>query len=230
MVTAQSVASIPPGAGPAAVPAAEAQPSFAGVVGRSAAGIDAYPSGHCSGPCRGLASGETGGVREILHAVPFGLAAVWLLSPYLKARNRFLTFLGMLATMVLFTLFVCSVRRQWDGDRGPTDMLIGMAVVGLVLILAVNLAGWSCRRRYHRRRFLLWLMLWIMAGWLTVFVVMSVIARPGPVQEMATAFAIICALSFGLLLPFLLLSVASALYRERLKELLRLADAVPLPD
>jgi hypothetical protein len=112
----------------------------------------------------GIASGAGAGLREILLAAPFGLAAVWLLSPYFKAPNRFLTFLGMLATMELFSLFVCAVRRQWDGDQGPSDTLIGMTVVGLVLTVAVNLAGWSCRERFGRRRFLLRLMLWIMAG------------------------------------------------------------------
>ena len=171
----------------------------------------------------GIASGAADGLREILHAVPFGLAAVWLLSPYLKARNRVLTFLGMLATMVLFSLFVCAVRRQWDGDQGPTIMLVGMAVVGLGLILAVNLAGWSCQGLYGRRRLSLWLILWIMAVWLAVFIAMSMIERPGPLLEMATAFAIFCAVSFGLLLPFLLLSFANAFYRDRLKEVLRLA-------
>ena len=44
---------------------------------------------------------------------------------------------------------------------------------------------------------------------------------------MATAFVIISAVSFGLLLPFLLLSFANAFYRERLKEVLRLADDPP---
>jgi hypothetical protein len=66
-----------------------------------------------------------------------------------------------------------------------------------------------------------------MAGWLVVFVVMSRIERPGPLLEMATAFAIFCGLSFGLLLPFLLLSFANAFYRQRLQELLQLA--VPAP-
>ena len=100
-------------------------------------------------------------------------------------------------------------------------------MVALLLSLAINLAGWSCRSRYDRRRFWLWLILWIMAGWLAVFVVMSTIEKPGPLLEMATAFVIFCAISFGLLLPFLVLSFANSFYRERLKELLRLADAAP---
>jgi hypothetical protein len=167
------------------------------------------------------------GLFEILSAVPFGLAAVWLLAPYLKRRGRFLTFLGTLATMEMFIVLTCAVAQPQDRDPGRGYELIAGAVVGLLLSLAINLAGWSCRRQYDRRRLSLWMILWIMAGWLAVFVVMSGVERPGPLLEMATAFTIFCAVSFGLLLPFLLLSFANAFYRERLKELLRLADAAP---
>jgi hypothetical protein len=175
----------------------------------------------------GIRSDAPEGLFGILCAVLFGLAATWLLSPYLKRRGRFLTFLGVLATMELFSLVTCAVAQPPDRDSNLGYILIGGAVVVLLLSLAINLAGWSCRRRYEWRRFALWLVLWIMSGWLAVFVVMSRIERPGPLLEMATAFVIFCAVSFGVLLPFLLLSFANAFYRERLKELLRLADAAP---
>ena len=175
----------------------------------------------------GIRSDAPDGLFGILGAALFGLAATWLLSPYLKRRERFLTFLGVLATMGLFSLFTCAVAQPPDRDSNLGYILIGVAVVALLLSVAINLAGWSCRSRYARRRLSLWLILWIMAGWLVVFVVMSRIERPGPLLEMATAFAIFCVVSFGLLLPFLLLSFASAFYRERLMELLRLADAAP---
>ena len=159
----------------------------------------------------------------ILGATLFGLAATWLLSPYLKRRGRFLTFLGTLATMELFSLLTCAVAQPRDGDPSLGYVLIGGAVVALLLSLAINLAGWSCRSRYDRRRLSLWLIVWIMAGWLAVFVVMSRIERPGSLLEMVTAFAIFSAVSFSVLLPFLLLSFVNGFYRERLKELLRLA-------
>jgi hypothetical protein len=169
----------------------------------------------------GIRSDAPDGLFGILGAALFGLAAVWLLSPYLKRRGRFLTFLGMLATMELFGLFTCAVAQSQDRDSNLGYILIAGAVVALLLSLAINLAGWSCRSRYDRRRLSLWLIVWIMAGWLAVFVVMSMIEKPGPLMEMATAFAIFCAVSFGVLLPFLLLSFANAFYGERLKELLR---------
>ena len=172
----------------------------------------------------GIRSDAPDGLFGILGAALFGLAAIWLLSPYLKRRRgRFLTFLGMLATMELFSLFACAVAQPRDRDSSLGYVLIGGAVLALLLSLAINLAGWSCRRGYDWRRLSLWLILWIMAGWLVIFVVMSRIERPGPLLEMATVYAIFCGVTFGLLLPFLLLSFANAFYRERLKELLRLA-------
>jgi len=175
----------------------------------------------------GIRSDAPDGLFGILGAALFGLAATWLLSPYLKRRRRFVTFLGVLATMELFSLFACAVAQPRDRDSSLGYVLIGGAVLALLLSVAINLAGWSCRRRYDRRRLSLWMIFWIMAGWLVVFVVMSWIERPGPLLEMATAFAIFCAISFGVLLPFLLLSFANAFYRERLKELLRLAAPAP---
>jgi hypothetical protein len=53
---------------------------------------------------------------------------------------------------------------------------------------------------------------------------MSVIEGPGPLLEMAFALVIISAVSFGLLLPFLLLSFANGFYHARLLEALRLAE------
>jgi len=170
----------------------------------------------------GIGSHVPEGLFEILSAVPFGLGAVWLLSPFLKGRGRFVTFLGVLVTMELSSLLTCAVAQPRDQDPSLGYVLIGGAVLALLLSLAINLAGWSCRRRYNRGRLALWLILWIMAGWLTVFVVMSRIERPGPLLEMAKAFVIFCAVSFGLVLPFLLLSFANGYYLERLKKLLRL--------
>ena len=55
-------------------------------------------------------------------------------------------------------------------------------------------------------------------------VAVSRCAGVGPPLEMANAFVTLCLASFGLLLPFMLLSFNHAFYRERLKHLLRLAD------
>ena len=172
-----------------------------------------------------------GGWADVLMggAVLFGLAAVWLLSPYLKAGGHWVTFLRLLATLAAFSFFTFAVEQSPEGDGGSADVLMGVAVFGLVLGVALNLAGWSCRRRYDWRRFSLWLILWLMACWLAAFAVVSMIFRPGPLLEMETTLLMVSAVSFGLLLPFLLLSFTNAFYRARLHEVLRLAEAAPPP-
>jgi drug/metabolite transporter (DMT)-like permease len=181
----------------------------------------------------GIGSDAPDGAFEAFSAVPFGLAAVWLLSPYFSRRHRFLTFLGMLAILELGSLLTCAAGQPQDGDGSWGDMWIGVAVIGLLLTLAINLAGWSCRKRYSPRRFSLWLLLWIMAGWLVLFVVISLIEGPGPLLEMALAWLIFSAVSFALPLPFLVLSFSNAFYGARLQQVLRLAAAAlpsnPLP-
>ena len=102
--------------------------------------------------------------------------------------------------------------------------MIGVAVLSLLLSATLNLAGWSCRKKYGWWRLALWLLLWIIAGWLVVFALMSVIEGPGPVLEMAAGLVMISAVTFALLLPFLLLSFANAFYRARLHQALHLAD------
>ena len=177
----------------------------------------------------GVGSDASEGLFAVCAAVAFELGAVWLLSPYLKRRGRFLTFLGMLVTMDLVGAWVFMLARQWSDGKVPIEMLIGAALFGLLLSTAINLAGWSCRRRFGWGRLSLWLILWLMAGWVICFSVISVIEGPGPLLEMAGVLLIISAVSFALLLPFLVLSFFNAFYRARLLEVLRLTEAAQGP-
>ncbi|HEY5915179.1 MAG TPA: hypothetical protein VJA21_31690 [Verrucomicrobiae bacterium] len=171
-----------------------------------------------------------GGLFGVLGAVVLGLGAVWLLSPYLRCQRRLLTFLGMLATMELAGLFAFVVARLSNKTAAPTEMLVAVAAFGLLMSLAINLAGWTCGRRFGPLRLLLWAFVWLFAGWATFFIVMSLAAGHGPWLEEAVALLIFSGVSFGLLLPFLILSLTNAFYRERLKEVLHLAEpARPTP-
>jgi peptidoglycan/LPS O-acetylase OafA/YrhL len=176
----------------------------------------------------GMADELPDGAFEILRAMTLGLAGAWLLLPYFSRRNRFVTFVGVLAAIELFSLFTCAVGQGQEGNSGSGDLLIGVAAVALLLSAALNLAGWSCRKKYGWWRLSLWLLLWIMAGWLVFFALMSVIEGPGTLPEMAAGLVMISAVSFALLLPFLVLSFANAFYRTRLQEVLRLSQPVPL--
>ena len=172
----------------------------------------------------GVGSDAPAGLFEVFGATAFGLVAVWLLSPYLKRPHRFLTFLGILVTMELVGVLLYVIERQWSRYSVPMEMLIGVALFGSLMSMAIILAGRSCRGRFGRVRLSLWSLVWIVAGWLAFFVVMSVTAGHGPWLQMALAWLMVSGVTFGLLLPFLVLSFANGFYRERLKELLRLED------
>lgn len=175
----------------------------------------------------GVGSGGPDGLFAVLAPVPFGLGVVWLLSPYLKRRGRFLTFLGMLVTMELVGALVFLVARQWCDGRIPIEMLIGVALFGLLLSTAINLAGWSCRARFSRLRFSWWSFVWLLAGCLAACVVMSLTEGRGPWLQMLLALLVFSAITFALLLPFLVLSFANGFYGQRLKEVLRLEEPAP---
>ena len=70
--------------------------------------------------------------------------------------------------------------------------------------------------------------------WLVViapFFVTAMIASPGNVPVAALIGTVLCTtgISFGLLLPFLILSFANDFYRVRLKDLLHLGREAPPP-
>jgi hypothetical protein len=172
----------------------------------------------------GVGSDAPAGLLDVFGATAFGLGAAWLLSPYLKRRHRFLTFLGILVTMELVGVLVYVVARQWSRDGVPTEMLIGVALFGSLISMAIILAGRSCRGRFGRLRLSLWSLVWVTSGWLAFLVVMSVAAGHGPWLQMVMAWLMVSGVTFGVLLPFLVLSFANGFHRERLKELLRLED------
>jgi hypothetical protein len=171
---------------------------------------------------------------ELISALGFGLAAVWLLSSYLGWKHRMLVFLGILLTQGVFSTMAFVVRQGWEGF-GPETVQGGIAVMVSVLVIsvAVTLAGLACRRRYGWLRLSLWVAAAMAAVWLLVigpFFIIAVISSRGSVPLVAI-FGIVgvaAGITFGVLLPFLLLSFANGFYRERLKGLLHLgSEAMP---
>jgi hypothetical protein len=172
---------------------------------------------------------------DLFNSAAFGLAAVWLLSPYIQGRGRFLTFLGILFVLGLFSVFSFAVRQPWNEIlnrdlnlviRDLTELLMAVVQLGLVLSVAIILAAWSCRDRYGRLRLSLWRVLWIIVGWIVVLAAMS-LQRHGPLLLMTMDLLALSGITFVLLMLFLMLSFANPFFRERLEKLLRLEDAAP---
>jgi len=172
---------------------------------------------------------------ELIGALGFGLAAAWLLSSYLAWKHRLLAFLGFLLALGGFSMLAFVGRQGWEGlglETLQVGIFLGVSV--LVISVAVSLAGLICRRRYGWLRLSLWLVAALVVVWLLVigpFFVITLISSPGnvPVLVGFAAVGVATGLTFGTLLPFLVLSFANGFYRERLKALLHLGETASPP-
>ena len=172
---------------------------------------------------------------ETIGVLGFGVAAVWLLSSYLAWKHRMLAFLGMLIALGVFCLLAL-VLRLGGGGVGTEAMQLGLflAVGGLVMSVALTLAGLACRGRYGVLRLSFRLIAALMVLWMLLigpYFVITLYASAGNdlltvlLQMMATATGI----TFGVMLPFLVLSFANGFYRERLKGLLHVSSVASPP-
>jgi len=174
---------------------------------------------------------------DIVTGLAFGLAAVWLLSPYLRRTGRWLTLLCVLPALGGSSLLALMARQGWDllDTRVlPTGIVLVVAV--LATAVALTLDGWICRRRYRPVGIYLWLCALLACVWVAlaipVFVVVG-IASGGPMPSWSEfLIPVLCVAigNFALLLPFLILSSATGFFRERVTALLHVrAEAPPLP-
>lgn len=167
---------------------------------------------------------------QLLDSLAFGLAALWLLSPYLARMHRFLTFLASLGVVGCFAVltFACGGPDWRSGDSMQLAVVVALCVP--ILCLALSLAFLLCRRRYSPWRLLLWTMLFLL-GICALTAAPFVLAERGRVSfvQFMGPVLIVTGLLFGLLLPFFLLSFLNGFYRERLKDLLRVPCEVPPP-
>jgi hypothetical protein len=169
-----------------------------------------------------------------VRAVGFGLAAVWLIAGYLGWKHRAVAWVGTLLALGGISLLSLAISQGLEGI-GP-EMLQGMillAAAALVISVAITLAGLVCRGRYGALRLCLWLIAALLVVWLLVigpFFVAAMIFSPGNVPVLALVGTVLslAGVSFGVLLPFVILSFVSTFYRARLKDLLHLGrEAAP---
>ena len=172
---------------------------------------------------------------ELIGALGFGLAAAWLLSSYLGWKHRLLAFLGFLLALGGFSMLAFVGRQGWEGlglETLQVGVFLGVSV--LVISVAVSLAGLVCRKRYGWLRLSLWLVAALETVWLLVlgliFVIEQMMSRGNvPVMALLAVVGVATGITFGTLLPFLVLSFANGFYRERLKALLHLGETASPP-
>jgi hypothetical protein len=160
-----------------------------------------------------------------------GLAAVWLLMPYLNGRYRIVTFFKTLLLLAGFSLlaFVPSFLASEVGwiDFRPF-LAIYLAVMSLAATLALVFTGRSVRRRFGRVRFVYWLAVWTMVTWAamtTPFLIYGLLTHD--VEWGAGSLTMLCfsAITVASLLPLVLLSFFQPFYQARFFGFLKIPQA-----
>jgi hypothetical protein len=188
---------------------------------------------------------DNDGLSDVVQAVgvaSFGLGAIWLLGAGLARQRRALSIVLValaFAAVSLLAFVVSPVSEQvWDLTQWVPAVLLYLLLFsigsGLAYAGALNLTGWLCRRRFSRWRVSLLLPLWLWVMWLVSGGVLGCVVALGFGERFEWVALLVLPLvlalvSFGMILPFLILSFTSEFYRERLKDLLRLPDAEPSP-
>ncbi|MGO8928833.1 MAG: hypothetical protein ACLQU3_18350 [Limisphaerales bacterium] len=162
-----------------------------------------------------------------------GLAALWLLMPFLGSRYRIVTFSKALPVLAGFSLlaFVPTLLARQSGWLDFRLYLAAvLALASLTAALALTFGGLSVRRRFGRARFLFWLAGWTMVAWTLIaspFVIIG--SRNGDIEWGASFLAVLyaTAISLALLLPLVLLSFFQPFYRARLFGFLKVPQPGP---
>jgi len=195
------------------------------------------------------------GMLEVFLDVPvawgFGLAALWLLASYLGDCGRLRTFLGGVAVLAVFMVFSFAAQVGWSVETEPImslidprssdtasagvmgfPLLVPLLVPAAVFAAALALCGLACRGRYRPFAQWLWLFSSLLAVWVAASALLYRLCPMGLLGNVGYGLFLgiglfMLAVTFATLLPFLILSAASRLFRERLKMLLHVKPAVP---
>ena len=171
-------------------------------------------------------------LADVLGALAAGLGAVWLLSNYLRRQHRFVTFLCVLFALAGFSALAFVSQQSLNLTEETLIAGIALAVGALVTAVALSLCGLFCRGRYRPFGLYLWLLLLAAVSWLIIVApiyLFQVIATGGEIDwsEFLVPVLVAALVNFAALLPFLILSSASPLFRERLKALLHAKTEAP---
>jgi hypothetical protein len=165
-------------------------------------------------------------VQSILMALGFGWAGMLLVAPLAPWPRKLGRFGCLLLGLGLFALLGLAFAGHWGQGMFSEITAVACAVMLQFLVFALaaalSLAGWSVRRRFTNPGFLGWVLLWLIVVWLTLTIPCVAFSALGRGEALAGVLSIAGLASLGsfvVTLPFLALSAANPLYRERLRQL-----------
>lgn len=168
-----------------------------------------------------LMTGKEWNLLQAACSFVVGLAAVWLLMPFLVSHSRIVVFFKTLPVLAGFSLlaFVPTLLAQHSGFLDFRAYLAALlALASLAATVALVFTGLSVRRCFGRVRGIVWLAVWTVLSWAAIatpFAIVGSVNGGNDWGEGLLAILSLSAISLGLVLPLVLLSFFQPFYRDR---------------
>ena len=164
---------------------------------------------------------------DVIKALGVSTACLWLISQPVPRTSRFKTFLYTALVQLGFGLAAYLVGGIGTGEADAVGGVIILAVCGGTIALTLTLTGVLCRRQYRPAALVIWTCLGGAAATLAIlgpFLGFALLQARGqaPWSQILAVLGLVWVVGIGSLLPFVVLALTNALFRERLKSLLHL--------
>jgi hypothetical protein len=167
---------------------------------------------------------------QLMGSFGFGLAAVWLLAPFLRRTRRVLTLAIAFLTLGLVGVLAQALAVGVGEFEIFFSSSVLLGVASLTLIAAMQMTAYCMRSQFSLVRFSIGTIAGIAIIWIGVFALALLILGGGPPWLEFFAAALFAAGTIYLaVFPFLLLSSFNSLFRERLMSLLHVLDTNDAP-
>lgn len=174
----------------------------------------------------------------LILALAVGSALLWLVGHLLAAGTWRRTLLGALAVMAGIAILT-TLSFRFEISAYTLSMMGGLSVPLLAMVIGYALAGRRCRTSYRPGKFGFWLatgmVIPAVAGGLAFMILQCAFMGILPANiDVTLVFGTLGGLLLGAMaylisLPFLLVGMLSAMFRERLLSCLRLRPAADNP-
>jgi hypothetical protein len=183
------------------------------------------------------AQGEMFGM--MVNSLAVGVAVLWLVGDKIGNRSRLVTFLLALVIMAGVGVGGGVSYGMADFSEQTLSVLMLLGVLVFSTLLGFVLSGWRCRKRYSGVVFTLWLAIWVTAAamasmlvlFTSAFIIQGVSISTFKVLMVACMVGLICGLcAYIINLPYMILGLRSAFFRERFYACLRLKSMAALAE
>jgi hypothetical protein len=185
-----------------------------------------------------MGSGPEYQLESLVHGLVVAIAVLWLIADGLGHLTAAVRFFCALFTMG--AVGILGVMSSFASRSAEVVILpIFLAMFAMVLLVAVTITVQQCRKDYSPGRFLLRIASWTVIGSLTVFygyvVVVSLSSgTPLPATRLFAQFGLVGLMLgislFLLILPYMVLAIASPFYLARMQACLGLPPRQPPPE